>query len=214
MGEYVVGLDLGQAKDFTAAAVLQRPRFDPKSKQPPIYMLRHLARYPLGTPYTTIVPSVSLLLRTPPVRGAPLVVDYTGVGRPLVDMLKKVSGISRVVPVTVTGGHAVTQGDDGSFHVPKKELVTCSQIVFQARRLQIARSLPLTDVLVEELQNFKVKITPATNEVFGDWREGAHDDLVFAVVLAIWWAERNPRTMPQLPIVVGGTNLDALHAGV
>src|SRR5262245_59008913 len=118
MGDYVVGLDLGQAHDFTALAVLQRPRFDPKSTEPPIYMLRHLERYQLGTPYTTIVPAVSLLLRTPPVRGAPLVVDYTGVGRALVDMLKKETSISRVVPVTVTAGHAITHGENGSFHVP------------------------------------------------------------------------------------------------
>src|SRR5262245_27678302 len=117
MSDYVVGLDLGQAHDFTALAVLQRPPFDPKAEEPPIYMLRHLDRYPLGTPYTEIVPKLALLLRTPPVKGAPLVVDYTGVGRALVDMLKKETSISRVVPVTVTAGHAITNGDNGAFHV-------------------------------------------------------------------------------------------------
>jgi hypothetical protein len=35
-----------------------------------------------------------------------------------------------------------------------------------------------------------VKITPATNEVFGAWREGQHDDLVLAVAIAVWQAER------------------------
>jgi hypothetical protein len=37
-----------------------------------------------------------------------------------------------------------------------------------------------------------VRITPATNEVFGDWREGQHDDLVFALAMAAWVGENWP----------------------
>jgi hypothetical protein len=62
----------------------------------------------------------------------------------------------------------------------------------QARRLQIARSLPDAATLVRELQNFQVKITAAANETFGTWRDGQHDDLVLAVALACWWSERVP----------------------
>jgi hypothetical protein len=94
--------------------------------------------------------------------------------------------------VTITGGHAVTVSEDGSYHVPKKELVTCLQVVLQGRRLQIVRSLPEAAALVRELQQFQVKITAAAHETFGVWREGQHDDLVLAVALACWWAERHP----------------------
>ena len=66
---------------------------------------------------------------------------------------------------------------DGSYHVPKKELITALQVVMQGRRLQIARSLPEAATLVRELQNFQVKITAAANETFGAWRDGQHDDL-------------------------------------
>jgi hypothetical protein len=45
---------------------------------------------------------------------------------------------------------------------------------------------------VQELENFRVRITPAVNEVFGDWREGEHDDLVFALALAAWVGENWP----------------------
>jgi hypothetical protein len=62
----------------------------------------------------------------------------------------------------------------------------------QTRRLRVARELALADVLVQELDNFKVRITPAANEVFGDWREGQHDDLVFALALAAWVGENSP----------------------
>jgi hypothetical protein len=126
---------------------------------------------------------------SPQLKGSPLVVDQTGVGRALVDMLKQAKTGGRVVPVTITAGINVRLVE-GNYHVPKKELVTCLQLILQGRRLKIALTMPDVDTLVEELQNFRVKITPAANEVFGAWREGEHDDLVLAVVLACWWAER------------------------
>jgi hypothetical protein len=189
---YYVGLDLGQTKDFTALAVVECSQTDagPSGSPSPDYALRYLRRFPLGTPYTEIVLTVARLLSADPLAGSPLVVDQTGVGRAVVDMLRQAAGW--VVPVTITGGHAVIRTDDGSWHVPKKELVTSLQVVMQARRLQIARSLPDAALLVRELQNFQVKITAAANETFGVWRDGQHDDLVLAVALACWWGERNP----------------------
>ena len=49
---------------------------------------------------------------------------------------------------------------------------------------------------MKELQNFQVKITLSANETFGSWREGIHDDLVLAVSLAAWWAEKHPPYFP------------------
>src|SRR5262245_36527098 len=94
--------------------------------------------------------------------------------------------------MTITGGQAVTVTEDGLHHVPKKELVTCRQLLLQGRRLKVARILPEADTLVKELQHFEVKVTASAHEVFGTWREGLHDDLVLAVALACWWAERWP----------------------
>jgi hypothetical protein len=125
-----------------------------------------------------------------PLHQAPLIVDQTGVGRAVVDMLRQ--SACGVIPVTITGGHATTVTADGSYHRPKKELITALQVVMQGRRLQIARSLPEAATLVRELQQFQVKITAAANETFGVWRDGQHDDLVLAVALACWWSERVP----------------------
>ena len=190
--DYIIGLDIGQAQDHTALAVLERPEREPYNRDKPIYSLRHLVRFPLNTPYTTIVPAVAKLTSAPPLKGSPLVIDHTGVGRALVDMFKQAKTGCSIIPVTITAGLAITEPEFRHFHVPKKELVTCLQLLLQARRLLIARSLPEADTLVEELQNFRVKITPTAHEVFGTWREGDHDDLVLAVVMACWWAERSP----------------------
>jgi hypothetical protein len=189
LGSYILGLDLGQTKDFTALAVLECQAAETSTEKPE-YALRHLRRFPLGTPYTEVVPAVATLVRSGPLAESPVIVDQTGVGRAVVDMLRQAVGW--VVPVTITGGHAVTVTEDRSFHVPKKELVTSLQVVMQSRRLRIARGLHEAAILVRELQQFQVKITAAANETFGVWREGQHDDLVLAVALACWWAESCP----------------------
>jgi hypothetical protein len=40
------------------------------------------------------------------------------------------------------------------------------------------------------MADIRVKVTPAGNEQFGAWRQGEHDDLVFAVALACWAAKK------------------------
>jgi hypothetical protein len=73
--------------------------------------------------------------------------------------------------------------------VPKKCLVSTLQVLLQRRRLTVAKSLPFTPILVEELLNFQVKVTESANETFGAWREGRHDDLVLAIACSAWAVE-------------------------
>lgn len=40
--------------------------------------------------------------------------------------------------------------------------------------------------LVTEMAGMQVRVTSSGREQFGAWREGSHDDLVFAVALACW----------------------------
>src|SRR5262249_13816681 len=93
-------------------------------------------------------------------------------------------------PVVITSGHRTSRGDSGAWHVPKKELVSCLQVLLQSRRLQVA-ALPERRLLIQEMRAFRVRITAAAKETFGAWRQRDHDDLVLAVALAAWWGERN-----------------------
>jgi hypothetical protein len=214
--DYVLGLDLGQASDYTALAVLQRtwtpaprekdireilcgsvirqPRdSDPKPKRDPprfCYGVRHLRRWPLGTAYTAIVPDVVNLVATSELEGSALAVDQTGVGAAVVDMLRQAGPKASLSPVLITGGHEITR-DGYTWHVPKKELVSTLQVLLQYRRLKIA-NLPERELLAKELLAFRVKITTAANETFEAWRERDHDDMVLAVALAAWLGERSP----------------------
>jgi len=210
--QYFVGLDLGQARDFTALAVLERsrPAEDPfrellqredwsefdlvaaqqtATKRERTYAVRHLERFPLGTSYPAICDRIVELFAKPPVARATLVVDQTGVGRAVVDMIGRARPKATIRPVTITSGLEIVP-DGAGWHVPKKELVTILQVLLQSRRLRVAAKLPMASVLIKELESFQVKITAAAHETFESWRERDHDDLVLSVALAAWVAER------------------------
>ena len=161
---HFVGLDLGQPTEFTALAVLERPLASAEGLLAgcrPAYALRHLRRFPLGTPYPAVMQAVVSLLGSARLSDPTLVVDQTGVGHAVVGMLAEALR-GRVAclffPVTLTAGHAVTGGEDGVLHVPKRELVGTLQVLLQTRRLQVSRSLPDAVVLVQELENFRAKV--------------------------------------------------------
>lgn len=192
MNNFFVGLDLGQAQDYTALVVLERV----KERGRRHYHLRHIERFPLGTSYPAIVERVKAMLRAEPIAGKTvLIVDKTGVGAPVVDMFKA-AGLTPMA-VTITGGNSVTKDNDGGYQVPKRDLVSVLQVLLQSERLKIAAALALAKTLQTELLNFKVKINAATaHDSYGAWREGEHDDLVIGVALACWYAEKQPLPLP------------------
>jgi hypothetical protein len=80
---YVAGLSLGQASEGTGFAVLERrcPRVEVGLRTEATYAVRHLVRYPPGTPYAAIVDALKGVFAEKPLKGSPLMVDQTAVGR-------------------------------------------------------------------------------------------------------------------------------------
>jgi hypothetical protein len=182
---FILGLDLGQSRDFTALCILEKHGWDKHTAE---YHARHLQRYELGTSYPAIVADVAKTVRHASLQcyGWPLLaVDGTGVGRSVVDLFRKENLPAHFHPITITGGDQVTH-EGGYTRVPKRDLVGVVQVLLQTSRLKIAASLPEAATLTKELQNFQVKITEAVNDTYGAWREGTHDDLVLALALAAW----------------------------
>jgi hypothetical protein len=184
--EYFVGLDLGQAQDYTAIALLERPHADEDA--PLIYKLRHLERPKLGTPYPAVVERVQEIVSK--LENVVLIVDATGCGAPVVDLFKQAD--LNPIAVQIHGGDTATH-EGNNWRVPKRDLVGVLQILLQTGRLKIAGKLKLAPTLQAEMQNFKVKINPETaHDSYSAWRESGHDDLVLAVALAAWYGEREP----------------------
>ncbi len=185
---YYVGLDLGQAADYSALAILERHGREDDCE----FRCRHLQRWALKTPYPAIVADTTGMMNSAELRASrqpTLAVDATGVGAPVVDLFKRERMSAAFYPVTITAGDTPSY-DSGAWRVPKRDLVSTAQVALQTGRLKIAPELPDADALVRELQNFQVKINLETaHDSYGAWREGTHDDLVLAVALALWIAK-------------------------
>jgi len=147
-----------------------------------IYQVGHLERVPLGTPYPGIVAHVGRLLGKMP--DPELVIDCTGVGRPIFDLFTY-AGISPV-GVLITGG-AVETRCGMICGVPKLTLVSRLQALLHEGRLKIQKELSEAETLVRELQDFRVEFTAAGHLTFNA-RTGKHDDLVLALAIAVWRA--------------------------
>ena len=227
---YSVGVDLGQANDFTAISVLEKvivppetAMFSPVGESPSnrlvegsiVFDLVYLKRPKLGTPYDTIARRVADLICELEPQGAfgelgqvTLSVDGTGVGRGVVDMIdtefKRRGATSKAVPkvdfrrVSVTGSQTTLKRPtraNGYWSVPKKDLVFPAVAAFQQGKIRIGKVAD-REALVNELKNYRRTTNIATgNMAFEPWRESDHDDLLFAVCLALWgWQTRRGST--------------------
>jgi hypothetical protein len=177
---FYAGLDLGQRQDFSALAVVEREeqRFA-WMPAPRELSVRHLERMELGTPYPRVVERVCEVMRHPKiVNQCRLVVDATGVGAPVVDLLRSAGLSVRLTTVTITGGERV-HGQGERWQVPRGDLLAGIEVLLEAGELKICRRMKEAERLVRELEVMRVA-----------GGGGEHDDLVFAVALAVWRARR------------------------
>jgi hypothetical protein len=194
MPDYFVGLDLGQLQDYTAVAVVRRDRIldadgnpvrSDSRYEPYNFICNHLERFPLGTSYPAIVKNVKALLERPELGSNPtLVIDATGVGRPVVDMFEDARLPGSIEAISITSGKAVTSVP-GGWNVAKIEVIGAAQAVLSSGRLKIAKGLAHGETLKKELLDYRVKVTAAAHEVF-EARTGAHDDILLACSMCLW----------------------------
>ncbi|MGY3038536.1 hypothetical protein ACVWWQ_000123 [Rhodanobacter sp. TND4EL1] len=212
-----VGVDLGQSKDPTSLAVIEKiapevaaHRLTPQvaiearealRSERPTYILRLLEQAPLGEPYPAQAQRVNrILARQQIAEHDPRVwIDYTGVGRAVFDIFKT-ERVPRIVPVTITFGGEEGPNGRGGHNVPKLALVSRLQALMHTGKLHMPDTLPLAKLFRRELLDFRVSYTAVGNATFGA-REGAHDDLILAVALAVYGLDGG-RTVTVEPLRV------------
>ncbi len=189
-------MDFGQSRDPTAITVLERAETTGEWdavmfawKKVVSLQLRCLERIALGTPYPEVVERVVQVTRSPELTGrCRLAVDGTGVGRPVVDLLRRAGPACVLMAVNITSGLKPTE-EGGYYGVPKRDLILGLQVLLQRKVPRIAAGLEHGADLLKEMAAMQVKITLPGHEQYAVWREGTHDDLVLAVALACWNAQ-------------------------
>lgn len=181
---YVLGLDLGLRQDSTALAVVE--------SQARLRVVRYLEKLRLGTPYMQCVERVKKLVNRAPLLGCcSVVVDASGVGAPVVEMMKSANLGCELIPVVITGGESA-RCSDGLWKVPRKELLHGLLVLLERGELKVARGLQLTGELQREMAGIRGHRMQADG----------HDDLAIALSLAVWGERRNrPRDAPQNRLV-------------
>jgi hypothetical protein len=184
-GIFFISADLGQVNDYTAITVIERVNKE--------YHMRHIERPELGTPYPKIIDRLKALAGSPQVKGRgtnTVVIDITGVGRPVWDLMCRARINAILKGIAITGGNTVTRDGDIS-NVPKRDLISALQVAFQNGELKIAQGLAEAGTLVKELINFKVKININGHDQYEAWRENIHDDIVLSAAMGVWTASQN-----------------------
>lgn len=197
MGGVILSADLGQAADPTALGLIERT--------PDADVVRWLERPALGTPYPAIVDRMASVAER---YDATVVVDATGVGRPVVDLLRP--RCPRLVPVLITAGSHAHRDERGFWCVPKSVLISGMQVAMQNQRVRVAPQ-PLAEVLTREMRTFRMKLGTKGHASYEAWREGDHDDLVLMLAMGLWQSGRMPRALPADPRAALEREADAMR---
>jgi hypothetical protein len=184
-----IGVDIGQKRDPTAIAVVESEWRQVEGRTEAHFNVRHLERLALGTAYPEVVERIAQVTDQVRVRTGqrPTVfVDATGVGGPVVDLLRERVQGGEVVPVTFTAGDRRTESwEDGCLRVSlgKSHMVSKLQALLGSGRLHLPRTRE-AGVLTDELLNYALRVDQSGHERSGAFRVGTHDDLVCALGLA------------------------------
>jgi hypothetical protein len=199
--ERYYGLDLGKRQDHTALVVLEltwqygaRDPATQRTAMQPCLTARYAPRLPLDTELV----SIPGFLRAATQRfdgefGRPkvpqtLLVDATGNGHALIELLRRERHGLRLLPVCISTGRTAKHLKDSYLSIPRSDLLTRLKLLFERGQIKMERRAPGMQILERELLHF---------ETTGHQSE--HDDLVMALGLAIWQATTDHPSLLGMP---------------
>jgi hypothetical protein len=162
----ILGVDIGQARDPSALAVLQG------------HTIRWIERLPLGTTYPAVADRIAAVARA--ANDAPIAVDATGVGRAVVDLLRE-RGFGPIA-VALTSGRQVRRSGT-NLSIPRDALLRPLEAALEAGWLRVARGCPESESLAGEL--LRARRSGTSGKVVSEG-PGHHGDLLVAIALALW----------------------------
>lgn len=212
--EFICTVDLAKKRDYTTIQIYRdtpeiRHYPEETGRSPQIINwldLTYQARMQ-GVRYTEQSKMIrELLRRTNMLNNTQLIVDGTGVGEAVVDIMRE-DGLMPL-PIVSTGGNSVNPvyADFGKVFggssskqlrgaqvlkeitVPKDDMVHASMIVLEQGRLRMADNLQHRENFKMQMARFKGTFNEKTrNRTFNNDQDTTHDDFVVTFMLAAWW---------------------------
>ncbi len=195
-----IGVDLGQRADHTAIVVLEQRVESTGVRDPRTFefgwrrrlIVRKVARLRLGTAFQKVVGEVERLTMLPDFEGCLVttVVDATGIGLVVTELLQQKRLRGELYPVVITGGQEMRY-KAGFYPTPRTDILLGVCQAFEVDGLEVAGGVAGWEGMVEELKSIR-KYQSVSGPRFES--EGRHDDLVFGLGLALIGARR--RVLP------------------
>lgn len=186
---FVVGLDIGQTRHPTAIAIVEAGSEILRGRSQTVFGVRRYGILPLGTSYTAVASHVAdtlwALRERAPESHPMLRVDATGVGAPVVDILREqLPPGCHLVPVKINGTDKYDYNPDGSASVGNLFIASRLQSLMQTKRLRV-NAAHLKE-LAEELQDYQLQLGRNANvKLEASDQYGSHGDRVVALALAV-----------------------------
>jgi hypothetical protein len=187
LNELFVGIDVGKRQDHTAIVALEFSLSQAETRDPVTYaartqpqlLVRHAESLPLGSDHLDLPARLrSVIASLPgPFKAIHLIIDATGEST-LIEVLRRDRWLAAypLRPVAITGGYHTSQLSGGYQGIPRPDLLTRLRTAFHTGRLSLPEAPGLAE-LESELVAFRT-----------DGHQSTHDDLVFALALAVWLA--------------------------
>lgn len=218
MKEFVVTADIARRRDYFNIHVSKlAPQVLPGSQylgteERVVHMLKtvHIEKYQ-GITYEESVDRLETIMRHADLsRNSDLLVDGTGVGDSVIELIRKrglnpmpiiFTGAGQVREIVAPAG-AVFKTAAGQpelsrlaivkeIHVPKEDLVHAGVLLMEERRIQVVPTLYWAADFKAQLVAFRGKVNERTKKTsYNAATEADHDDEVVCYLMAAWWMTR------------------------
>ena len=230
MQEYTVVFDLAKRRDFTAGLVVRKtPELIPGNaalRGPDRIVnfldILHIDKFN-GLTYPQMVARIADRVGHADLQGVcDLVVDGTGIGEAVVDLLRD-KGLEPI-PILFTGGTNVKTvywdfaqrfaGTTDSLlaskvlkelHVPQPDLVDAGKLLAQQGRVRCDPSLRWADELAEQMAGFRGKVNEKGRVRYEAATEDIHDDLIVCYLMAAWWMQQDHENEVRERVIEGSS---------
>lgn len=216
MREYLLSWDVAQKQDKTALQLWRRtPSIVPGNRIAEDRVFNYLdlvyQREMEGVPYTEQCKAVQELLNGERMKNnCDLVIDGTGIGQAVVDIMRE-HGLEPI-PIVFTSGltmnvkYAEATRRFGGFGktldlrtiaelcVPKVDMIHAAKVLLEQNRIRIATGVANAEEFKKQLLHFKGKVNERGNVSYGNDAEAKHDDWVACFIMACWFANYSGQT--------------------